>query len=255
MGSFRILPRRAGDAARCLFPAARHLSLSVAGLGLLVGLAGAVIPRDEWKSKDAIWLALGGGGCGLLLLVGLFWPGWLSDRWAMEFVVPEPDYNKPFMVPRAGNAEGKELRSEDRVDAATHAIRQGDLLIRIESAEVKRLTKNDPPVLLIALHIENIGQLHIVTYHGQGGGEQRAVVRDSRGKELQRRDLGAQAQKLGQINYSASLLPNHHETKDLLAVEAPWNGTAHVEVDLPSAAWEREGVCKFTIPSTFLRRW
>jgi hypothetical protein len=234
------------------FSLPRYLALCSAGLGLLLGVVGAVMPRQAWKSKDAIWLALGGGGCGLLLLVGLFRPGWLNDRWAMDFEVNEPDYNKQFVVPRTAKAEGKELRDEDRVDAATHAIRQGDLLIRIESAEVKRLTPSDPPLLLVFLHIENIGQLHIVAYHGQGLGEQPAVVRDSRGKALQRRDLGLHARKLGQVK-NANVLPNH-EIKDLIAVEAPWNGTAHVEVDLPSAAWGRAGVCKFTIPSDLPRR-
>lgn len=234
------------------FSLPRSLSLSLAGIGLLLGIIGAVLPRQEWKAKDALWLALAGGICALLLLVGLLKPGWINDRWIMDFEVPQPDYNKQFVVPRQGNAEGKELSSGERVDAATHAIRQGDILIRIESAEVKRLTGDDLPVLLLTLHIQNIGQLHIIDYHGQGNGPYAAIVRDSRGKELPRRDLKLQAKSLKQIQ-AASLLPNH-DIKDVVAVEAPWNGTSHVDVDLPAAAWGREGACQFTIPSSFLRR-
>lgn len=234
------------------FALPRWLSLSFAALGLLLGLVGAVVPREEWKIKDAIWLALGGGGCALLVFLGLLRPAWLNDRWARDFVVPEPDANQQMEVSWNNETEIKELHGDDRVDAATHAIRQGGLLIRVDSVEEKRLTKNDPPVLLITLHIENVGQLHIVTYHGQGGDGPKAVARDSRGKELQRRDLGSEAKTLGQCK-TVTVLPTH-EVKDIIAVEAPWSGTAHVELDLPSAAWGREGVCKFTIPTHFSRR-
>lgn len=234
------------------FTLPRWLALSFAGLGFVLSLFGLAMPREEWKIKDGIWLAFGGGGCGLLLLVGFLRPAWLSDRWGRDFVVPEPDGNKQIMVSWNGETEIKELSGNDRVDAATHAIRQGDIFLRVESAAVKRLTKNDPPILLITLHIENVGQLHLVAYRGQGDGAQGVVARDSRGKELQRRDLGPEGKKLGQIG-TVTFLPTH-EVKDLVAVEAPWDGTAHVEVDLPAAAWGREGVCKFTIPSNFLRR-
>jgi hypothetical protein len=232
------------------FALPRFLTLCFAGIGFLLALAGAVAPREEWKVKDKVWLGLGGGGSGVLLLLALFRPSWVNDRWGMDFAVPEPDRNKQMMVSRDNHSEVKELRGDDRVDAQTHAIRQGDMLIRVESAMVDRVPGQDQPVLLIALHIANVGQLHLITYHGQASGEHPAVLRDSRGKELQRRDLGDQAKKAGQIG-TVSILPIH-EAKDLVAAEAPWSGTAHIELDLPAAAWGREGVCKFTIPATFI---
>jgi hypothetical protein len=233
------------------FALPRWLSLSCAGLGLLLGLIGLAMPREEWKVKDGLWLALGGCGCGLLLLVGLLRPGWMNDRWGRDFEVHEPDGNKMYLVARDDPSEEKELNGE-RVDATTHAIRQGDILIRIDGAEVKKMLDKEPAILLVRLHIENVGHLHLVSYKGQGSGEHQAIVRDSRGKELPRRDLGANHEKLGQLD-AATVLPTH-ELKDLIAVEAPWSGTASIEVDLPSAAWGREGVCKFTIPSKILRR-
>jgi hypothetical protein len=228
----------------------RFLTIFFAGLGFLLALAGAVAPREEWKNKDMVWLGLGGVGSGMLLLLALFRPDWVNDRWGMYVAVPEPDRNKQIMVSRDNQTEVKELRGDDRVDAQIHAIRQGDMLIRVESAVVDRVPGQDQPVLLIALHIANVGQLHLITYHGQASGEHAAVLRDSRGKELPRRDLGDQAQKAGQIG-TVSILPIH-EVKDLVSAEVPWSGTAHVEVDLPAAAWGREGVCKFTILATFI---
>jgi hypothetical protein len=234
------------------FALPRFLTLSLTGLGLLAALAGVVAAWDNWQIKDGIWLTVAGGGSGLLLLLALFAPDWLNDRWGRDFVVPEPDLNEQMMVSRDNNADVKKLDGGDRVNAETYAIRQGDIVVRVESARVDRMPGQDQPVLLIALHIANVGYLHNVTYRGQASGEQRVLVRDSRGTELQRRDLGDRAKKAGQAG-TVSVLPTH-ETKDLLVVEAPWAGTAHVDVDLPAAAWGRQGVCKFTLPATFIVR-
>lgn len=234
------------------FTLPRWLTISFAALGLLLGLAGILAQREQWRIKDGLWLALGGGGSGLLLLAALFRPGWVNDRWGMDFVVPEPDRNTQMMVSRDNQSEIKELKGGERVDARTHAIRQGDVFVRVESAVVERVQEKDPPVLLITLHIANVGPLRNIPYHGQAGGETHAVVRDSRGKELQRRDLGERAKKAGQVG-AVTILPTH-EIKDALAVEAPWSGTAEVEVDLPASAWGNEGVCKFTLPEAFIVR-
>jgi hypothetical protein len=228
----------------------RSLSGTCAGVGLLLGLAGVAARREERKVRDLVWLVLGGGGCGVLLLVVLLRPGWLNDLWVMDFEVPEPDRNKQILVSRNNDAEIKELHDGERADAAAQAIRHGDVLVRIESATVERLAEADRPVLLVKLHVGNVGQLHLRTYRGQAGGEQPATARDSLGQELPRRELGAQAARLGQAG-TVSLLPEH-DVEDLVAVEAPWPGTAHVELDVPAAAWGGEGVCKFTIPNAFL---
>jgi hypothetical protein len=234
--------------AACTLP--RSLSLSCAGLGLLLGLAGTAAPRERWPIKDAVWLALGGGGCGVLLLVVLLQPGWLNDQWAMDFEVPEPDRTKQLVVSRNNETEIKELHGNDRVDAAAAAFRHGDAFVRIDSAAVERLNETDSPVLLVRLTLGNVGQLHLLTYRGQASGEQPATVRDSRGQELPRRDLGDQAAKLGQIG-TVTVLPEH-KVADVVAVEAPWAGSDGVELDLPAAAWGGEGFCKFHIPNTFL---
>jgi hypothetical protein len=137
------------------------------------------------------------------------------------------------------------------VDAETKAIRQGDVLIRVESAVVERLAEKEQPVLLITLHIANVGQLHNIAYDGQAGGQHRAIVRDSRGKELQRREWVAKDKNKTHPLGKVSILPAH-DIKDVVVCESPWSGTAHLELDLPAAAWGREGVCKFTIPPTFV---
>jgi hypothetical protein len=234
------------------FTLPRWLTIACAALGLLLGVVGVLASLERLKIKDIVWLAVGGGGNALLLLIVLVRPGWVNDRWGMDFAVPPPDRNTQKMVSRDNKSEVRELTTGDRVDAQANAIRQGDILVRVEGAIVDRVQDKESPVLLITLHLANVGQLHNITYHGQAGGEARAVVRDSRGKELQRRDLGERAKKLGQIG-TVTILPTH-EVKDVLAVEAPWSGTDNVEVDLPSSAWGSEGVCKFTVPATFIVR-
>ncbi len=234
------------------FSLPRYLSLTLFGVGLFLGLVGAVLPRDEWKIKDIVWLVFGGGLCSLLLLLGFTRPDWFNNRWGRDFEVPEPDGNIMMEVSRNNVTEIQELHGNERVDASQHAFRQGDLLIRVERAEIKRLTKKASPILFVQLHVENVGQLRIIEYRGQVGNEVKTVVRDSLGKVLPRRDLGGEAKKLGQIK-KKTLAPMH-EAKDLIAVEAPWPGTAHVEIDIPSSNWGREGVCRFTIPNQWIRR-
>jgi hypothetical protein len=234
------------------FTLPRLATVALAGLGVLVGLAGAVAARAQWQLKDTVWLCLGAGGNGVLLILALFLPGWLNARWGMDFAVPEPDLNKQIMISRDNQSEVKEVTGGERVNAESNAIRQGDMLIRVESAAIDRVQGVDQPLLLISLTIASVGHLHTVTYNGQARGGQGAVVRDSRGKELPRRDLGAQAKKAGQAG-TVVVLPTH-EVKDVLAVEAPWSGTAYVELDLPASAWGRTGVCQFTLPATFISR-
>lgn len=235
--------------AACALP--RFLTITLAVLGLAIGLVGLMAQGEEWRPKDAVWLALGGGGSGLLLLLALFAPSSLSVRWGMDFDVPEPDRNKQMLVSHDNKTEVKELTSADRVDAETKAIRQGDIFIRVESAVVERPTVKEQPALMITLHIANVGQLYNVAYHGQASGQFPAVVRDSRGKELQRRDWKATDKKKPHPLGNVSILPTH-EVKDLVVCEPPWSGTGQVELDLPAAAWGREGVCRFTIPASFL---
>lgn len=228
----------------------RLVTISLAALAFLVSLAGVLPSIPEWKTKDGVWLLLGGGASALLLLLSLLRPGWLNSRWGMDFAVPEPDKNKQVLVSRDGKTIVRDLSGGEWVDADTNAIRQGDLFIRVESVVVDRVLEKDQPGLLITLQITNESQLHQVLYRGQASGESSAIVRDSRGKELQQRNPGPGAKKSLPIK-TASILP-FHDLKDFLLFEPPWSGTGHLELELPAAAWGREGVCKFKIPQTFV---
>jgi hypothetical protein len=168
----------------------------------------------------------------------------------MDFAVPEPDRDKQLAVFRDNMTVVKELAGEDWVDAETSAVRQGDVLVRVEGAAVDWLPGSDRPVLLVTLHVANVGPLRPVTYDGQGSGQHPAVLRDGLGKELARRDLGPQALKAGQV-HTVSVLPTH-EVQDVVASEPPWPGSDRVDLELPAAAWGGQGVCHFRIPRTFI---
>jgi hypothetical protein len=228
----------------------RWLTLTLAGLGLPVALAGVVAAQGSWRTRDRVWLSLGGGGSAALLVLALSLPSWLNTRWGMDFAVPEPDRDQQLAVSRDNKAVVKELAGEDWVDAETNAVRQGDVLVRVEGAAVDWLPGSDRPVLLVTLHVANVGPLRPVPYDGQGGGQHPAVLRDGRGTELARRDLGSQARKAGQV-HTVSVLPTH-EVQDVVASEPPWPGSDRVDLELPAAAWGGQGVCKFRIPKTFI---
>lgn len=230
----------------------RFLTIILTALGLLLGLVGFFMTEQDWRLKDGIWLGVGGGGNALLLLAALFWPGWLNERWGRDFVVPEPEQNQLLLVSRDNNNEVKELSESERVDAQTHALRLGGCFVRIDRAELTR-AREKQPVLVLHLHLENISPIHEISYHGQASPEHRASARDSRGHPLKPLDLDSKDKRARPVA-TVSLLPMH-EVEDVLAVEAPWPGTANVEVDLPAAAWGKEGVARFTVPSGWIQNW
>jgi hypothetical protein len=230
----------------------RYVVLPITGLGLLVSLAGVMAARESWTLQDGLWLSLGGGANLLFLLLSVVLPSWLNSRWGRDFDVPETDRNQQVLVSRDGKPAGKDLTGNDWVEADKNAIQQGsDVLIRLENVVVDRPPGKDQPALLITLHLGNVGPLRDFTYHGQKDGEFVPLLRDSRGKELQRQILGDQAQKAGQLG-AVSVLP-FHTVNDVLVFEPPWTGTDHLELEMPAAAWGRAGVCKFKVPSAMIR--
>jgi hypothetical protein len=233
------------------FALPRYVVLPLAGIGFLVSLAGLFTARERLRTSDLAWLGLGGGGNVLLLLLAAVLPSWLNNRWGRDFDVPEPDRNQQVLVSRDGKTVARDLSGTDWVEADKNAIRQGtDVLIRVESAVIDRLADKEQPALLVTLHVGNVGQLHDLLYHGQAEGQYPATAHDSRRQELPRRAPSPQAKKTGQMD-TISLLPLH-SAKDLLVFDAPWPGTEYVDLELPAAAWGREGTCKFRIPRTYI---
>jgi hypothetical protein len=224
----------------------RLLTIPLSGLGLVVSLVGVLATPSPLAKKDFGWLSAGAGVSILVLVLGLFLPSWLSDQWAMDFAVPEPDLNQQFLVTPDNKQVVKQLTEDDWADTGQYAVRQGDILVRVESAVVDHLPTGDEPALLITLRLANVGQLHSVMYHGQADGQYVPIVRDSRGKDLARRDLGGEARQAGQVR-TVTLYPGR-EVKDLLVFVVPWPGTGYVKLEIPAAAWGRNGVCKLQIP-------
>ncbi len=227
----------------------RWLPITLAAFGCLVALIGVLAARENWEPRDVVWLGLGGGGNALLLILVLSVPSWLNNQWGRDFEVPPPDLNQQVMVSRDNTTDVKTLTTTDWVEADKNAIRQGDVLVRIESVAVDRVEGSDYPSLLIKLHLANVGQLHEVLYHGQASDAPPPIVRDSRGRRLHWSDLGVHAKKAGQVG-TVSVFPTH-EVNDLLVFESPWPGP--LELELPASAWGREGFCKFRIPNEFIR--
>lgn len=218
--------------------------LALAGLGVVATGVLVLPPRAGRRG----WLGLGSGACLLLLALASWKPSWLNPRWAIDVAVPGTNPQQFLLIGRDDKEVIKVLGPEERANAA-QAIRQGDVVIEIDSVRVmppswKKTSSGHLPAvkLCIALHISNVGYLHRVPCQMAGEGKEPVVVDDS--------------------GRAYSLSPSTEEPRTLLPGQAldvvlvfdpPPAGVAHLDLDLPAAALGSAGTFRFRIPTALIR--
>jgi hypothetical protein len=221
----------------------------VAGLGLLA-------TQDERKTRDTVWLALGGGVSLLVLLAAFLWPSALDRHWGMDFAVEEPDPNQFLVVTPDNRQVVKDLGRAEWIDADKQSLRQGDIHVRIASVKVdvpgvKKEAKGPalPPALLIQVAVVNVGQLRLIPYQGLNKSDPPPILTDDKGTPYPLRrlhDLG-----LPHLVQRAVLGPAR-EVPDLLAFEPPPPDVDALKLEFPAAAWGGTGTCRFRIPRSMI---
>jgi hypothetical protein len=237
----------------------RILTITLSALGLAVAGLG-IWTKSEDQTKGRLSLALGGSMNGVLLLLVLFVPGVIHSRWAMDFSVPRSDPNKLAAVPRdEPRHEGKSLSPEEWVDAVKEAIRQDDVFVRVESVQIDRLAdRGDNRYVLVHLRLANSGHERTIAVTGFGRDKDQPVLTDNSGRaypfvEERPRKLGRGRGPLIFENAGSKVreLAATGFLDQLLIFEAPSAKIEAFNLEVPTSAWGRAGVCKFRCPGSF----
>jgi hypothetical protein len=239
--------------------AMRILTITLSAMGIVVVVLGFWLSRNDRQIKDWIWLALGGTISGGVLLLALWSPQVINSRWAIDFAVTPSDPNQQVLIPRDyPRDEGRPVSAEEWVDAATEAIRQNDLFIRVDSVEADRLPdKGDTRYLLVHLRLSNSGQGRTIALAGFSRDQHVPVLRDDSGHAYpfleQRR--GRKIIK-GPVVYEVPdaktlRVPPSRLVDYLLVFAAPPDKVGALNLEVPASAWDRTGVCKFRCPGYF----
>ncbi len=234
----------------------RFLTVGLAAVGLVLLVVGLGATREERRPRDKVWLTLGGILNGAVLILTLILPGLLSEQWAIDTPVSAPDMNARVLVPHNRPLEeGKPMGEDDWADAATEAIRQEDLLVRVESVKVGALPGQGGECLLIHLRLGNCRK-DIIPLEGFSPSGHAPKLSDDAGGSYTLREVRRRRPARGEPVFEAGadrateLLADAYQDY-LLAYTPPPSRFGTLKLEVPAAAWGRQGVCRLRISGLF----
>ena len=231
----------------------------LSGLGAVLGVVALL--WAAWKPCGKRLTALGLGVSLPALLVSSLWP---VGHPVPPKVAAAPAASPPLVV-HMGQRTGRALvpREGEWADASKDVAQQGDVRVRVQSAEVKRVElgqakgprQTSEKYLLIRLRLSNAGTVRIIDYTGWGvttpEPDTAARLTDSQGKAYRPR-VFAPAQKVsGQVR-QAAFAPGKW-VEDLLVFEAPPLDIKFVHLELPCAACGGKGSLNLEIPRRMIQ--
>jgi hypothetical protein len=239
----------------------RLLSITLAACGLAVVIFGALATLDGLRSRDRLWLGLGFTLNGILLVLALFAPSVLNAYWGTDAPLARTDTSRQVLV--AWDQPQQVLRlTAESADARTEALRQYDVLIRLASVKLGPPPEGPQSAatarsLRVHLQILNLGRDTRLGFAGFGNGPYRPVLTGVGGQTYpvvaQRRGQFAK----GEVVFETSSRPGMlyvlpKERADVLLVfTAPLAPREALRLELPAAAWGRQGTCCLRIPELF----
>jgi hypothetical protein len=235
--------------------------MTLAALGSGTVLWGLFGTRQDIQTKDLVWLGLGGAMSVIVLCLALFSPGLLNARWALAAPVAKSDTNLFVRVPRdQPQHKGKPLADGEVVDGRSEAIRQDDVVLRLESVTIGPLAgKGEKWYVQVHCRVLNAGQSKIVTFQGFGPGTNHPVLTDAAGRSyrfLEHRPRTDNATKgpptFGDAleSMAAPVVPTA-KLDSLLVFDFPTSGGDEMKLEIPASVWGGEGKCRLSIAAPF----
>jgi hypothetical protein len=231
------------------------LTVLLAVLGLAAVAWGWVATREERHTRDRVWLSLGGVLSGGVLLLALACSGLLNPRWPADVAVAASDPNKLELADRGNPDVRQPLGDGEWADAATQAIRQDDVLVRLESAQAGPVSgRGSTSYLLIHFRLANIGRTQDIPFEGFSKHTHAPVLKDGAGRSFafleQRPRLVARGDPVfGEPGPQSLSVTATVKAESLLVFELPSPGPWFLEV--PASAWGRDGMCRLRIKGYF----
>ncbi len=270
--SEEILDRKSGPVligvAACFLAAAALATASfqstavfarpLAGVGVLVGLVGALVAGAENLSRLAVPIG-GASVSGLALVVAWFLPSLLGPGYEASRVTSDYDPEAIRAIPLQLVSSGaEELGPGGYADASRSALHQGLVRVQITGATVapvqvvdskKRFTKQS--FLAITVRIQHLGhgnRFRFVHWDTTGERPVPAASATTDGRKLIAANTG-QDVPVG-VTFGYDVFPGK-SVDDQLLFEAP-DAVGPVRVELPAEAWGGRGVLRFQIPSSMI---
>ncbi|MBP3960417.1 hypothetical protein J8F10_34760 [Gemmata sp. G18] len=248
----------AAGLATASFQSTAAFARPLAGVGVLVGLAGALASGAEKLSRLAVPIG-GAGVSGLALVVAWFLPSLLGPGYEASRVTSDYDPEAIRAVPLQlvpGGAE--ELGPGGYADASRSALHQGLVGVQITGAAVapvqvvdskKRFTKQS--FLAINVRIQHLGhgeRFRFVHWDTTGARPVPAASATTDGRKLSAANMGPDV-PVG-VTFGYDVFPGK-AVDDQLLFEAP-DAVGPVRVELPAEAWGGRGALRFQIPSSMI---
>jgi hypothetical protein len=243
-------------------PRWRLPALALATLGLAVVLFGLLATLEGRKASDCVWLTLGGIANAAVLFLVLVAPEIFNGLWVIDTAVPRTDPDQQVLMARDQSREDRVLVDGQWADAADDAIRQDDLLLRVQSVQVgpqpeDRAKRPAARFLLVHLRLLNVGHERTIQLAGFAEDTHRPTLTDDRGRPLafleqryRKPARGPAVFETGPRPGSVPLVPTGH-VDALLIFEAPLTPAGALQLELPAAAWGGKGVCRVRITRFF----
>jgi putative heme-binding domain-containing protein len=222
---------------------ARWPTLTLAALGLVAAVLGAVVTGRTRSRRDLAWLALGAvlnvGVLGLVLLA----PGLLNPVWAIDAAMPPHDADRMVRVAVGDRmGAGQPLGEGDWVDAATEAIRQDDLLITVKAVKSADLVgKGESARLTVYLSLYQVLTGRTISFLGFAKDQHPPTLTDGAGRSYT--FVGHQPERFSAAFDLVPLRVDH-----MLVFELPPPGAEPLRLTVPASAWGQQGVCRFQLP-------
>ncbi len=161
----------------------RSLTIGIAGVGIACTASGMLLEFYRHKNRAWGWLTFGALMCLATLGVTVFAGGLLNSYWGMDAAVPVSDPHLMVVVPRdAPRGVSRPLLQDDCADGVKEAIRQDDVVIRLNAVRLGSvLGKPETNFLLVEIRLSSGGNERILPFEGFDKNYHRPVLKDGAG--------------------------------------------------------------------------
>jgi hypothetical protein len=253
----------AGALVLASIPPLAFLTLPVAGLGLVLALAGC-LPALAFSKGNLLVPAAGAGANLLVLLLAVLWLGLLGTL-PFGKTTANPDADRIQAIPLGHpSADPGGLEQDGWVDASRAAVQQNDVRVQVSTVTVAPVEMykvqskprfSEQKYLLLRLRILNVGaarQLPYETWNAAGRGPQPPTLTDNFGKDYTLKSADPDWQMTEQPH--RGLVAPGRFTDELLVFEPPPADVEFLHVELPATACGGRDMYRLAIPKAMIKR-